>query len=96
MNLQKIMQMQQKMARMQDELKNSEFTGESGNGVVSIKVSGEGRAKEVKIDESLLNTDDKEMLEDLLMMAFNNAKDKIDSATNESMKSNFGGLKMPF
>lgn len=97
MNLQKIMQMQQqmkqKMAKIEEEKKNSEFLGESGGGLVKILMSGEGLVKKVNIDDSAL--EDKDMLEDLLVAAFNNAAAKISDADNKAMKDNFGGLNIP-
>lgn len=97
MNLQKLMQMQQqmkqKMAKMQEEKKSSEFLGESGGGLVKVLISGEGLAKKVEINDSAL--EDKDMLEDLLVAAFNNATTKMSDADNKAMKDNFGGLNIP-
>lgn len=94
--------MQKKMQEMQDQMANTEYTGKAGGGLVDITVTGKGEARKIAIDSSLLKENEKEMLEDLIVAAFNDAKKKVDEDSQSSMSSAFGGmglppgLKMPF
>lgn len=94
--------MQKKMQEMQDQMANTEYTGKAGGGLVHITVTGKGEARKISIDSSLLKETEKEMLEDLIVAAFNDAKNKVDDDSQNSMSSAFGsmslppGLKMPF
>ncbi|XVN43152.1 MAG: YbaB/EbfC family nucleoid-associated protein [Candidatus Rickettsia vulgarisii] len=94
--------MQKKMQEMQDQMANTEYTGKAGGGLVNITVTGRGEARKISIDSSLLKETEKEMLEDLIVAAFNDAKKKVDEDSQNSMSSAFGGmglppgLKMPF
>ncbi len=88
-------EMQKKMQKMQDELALSEFEGKAGGGVVAITVNGKSEMQKVTIDQSLLNPTEKEILEDLIIAAYNDAKQKAE-ANSESIKSNMlGGLGLP-
>lgn len=84
--------MQKKMKELQDEMANQEFEGKSGGGVVSIVMSGDGRMHRVSIDPSLLKAEDKEMLEDLIIAAFSEAKHKADEASKQNMSGAFGNM----
>jgi DNA-binding YbaB/EbfC family protein len=88
-------EMQKKMQKMQDELANTEFEGSSGGAVVKITISGSGVAKKISIDETLINKDEKEILEDLIIAAFNDAKNKSDESSSSSLKSMSGGISLP-
>lgn len=94
-------QMQANMQKMQEELANAEVKGEAGAGLVAVVMTGRHDVKRVHIDDSLM-TEDKEMLEDLLAAAVNDAVRKIEkqNADNmEKMTSGMGlppGFKMPF
>ena len=94
--------MQKKMQELQDQMANTEYTGKAGGNLVSIKVTGRGELKNVEIDKSLLKPEEQEILQDLIVAAFNDAKQKVDQDSQNSMASNFGdmklpnGLKMPF
>ena len=68
--------MQKKMQEMQDEMKTKEFEGQSGGGIVSIIMTGSGEMRRVNIDPSLMRENEKEMLEDLIVAAYNDAKNK--------------------
>jgi DNA-binding protein YbaB len=63
--------------------------------MIKITVTGAGVAKKVFIDDSLINKDEKEILEDLLIAAFNDAKNKADEGSSDSMKSVTGGINLP-
>ena len=87
--------MQAKMQEMQDKLEASEFDGKSGGGLVHTKVSGKGDLKSIAIDKSVINPDDKEMLEDLIVAAYNDGKSKADAASADSMSGALGGMSLP-
>lgn len=93
--------MQADMQKAQEELANMEVTGESGGGMVQIVMTGRHEARRVTLDPSLLD-DDKEMLEDLIAAAVNDASHKIETMTQErfsGMASDVNlppGFKLPF
>lgn len=94
--------MQKKMQEMQDQMATTEYTGKAGGGLVQLTMSGRGEARKAFIDPSLLKEAEKEILEDLIVAAFNDAKSKADEDSQNSMSNAFGnislppGLKMPF
>jgi len=87
-------EMQEKMQNMQGELANIEVSGESGAGLVSITMTGRHDVKRVSIDPSLL-TEDKEMLEDLIAAAVNDAVRRVEEENQKKMSDLTGGLQMP-
>ena len=93
--------MQETMQKAQAELADMEVTGQAGGGMVSVVMTGRHDVKRVTIDDSLLK-EDKEMLEDLLAAAVNDAVRKVESTTQEKMSGLTagmglpGGFKMPF
>ncbi len=88
-------EMQSKMAEMQDKLSELEVTGSSGGGLVEITMSGKHQVKSLKIDESIVDKDNIEVLEDLAVAAINDARAKVDNAVNEKMSELTGGLQLP-
>lgn len=96
MNIQQLMKqaqaMQKKMQEMQTEIASKEFIGKSGGGLVNITMKGDGAMVKISIDNSLINPDDKEMLEDLIVAAYNDAKSKADEDSKSNMTSTFGNL----
>ncbi len=88
-------QMQAKMAEMQEGLGALEISGGSGGGLVSVTLNGKGEMRSIKIDSSLVNPDDVEMLEDLVAAAFNDAKAKVEAHVQEEMSKLTGGLNLP-
>ena len=88
-------EMQSKMSEMQDKLSELEVTGSSGGGLVEITMSGKHHVKSLKIDESLVDKDNIEVLEDLAVAAINDARTKVDNAVNEKMSELTGGLQLP-
>jgi DNA-binding YbaB/EbfC family protein len=84
-----------KMEAMQAELENAEIEGTAGGGMVTVKLSGKGDMKGVKIDESLMKPSDKEIVEDLLVAAHADARRKVEVLAQEKMKSVTGGLPIP-
>ena len=88
-------QMQDKMKKMQDDFANKEFTGSSGGGLVKVLINGGGFAKKITIDASLLVADEKEILEDLIIAAFNDAKKASDDQSSDMLKSATAGMPLP-
>lgn len=86
--------MQQNMQKMQEELANTTVEGQSGAGMVSVTMTCKHNVTRVAIDPSLLN-DDKDMLEDLVAAAFNDAIRKVESTAQEKMSSISAGFPMP-
>lgn len=88
-------EIQGKMTNMKEKLEDNEYTGKSGGNLVSITINGAGNTKSISIDKSLINPDEKEMLEDLLIAAFNAAKAKADNASEDAVSSALGEFKLP-
>ena len=86
--------MQENMQKAQDELAQMEITGESGGGLVKVTMTGKHEARRVEIDDSLVG-EDKDMLEDLVAAAINDAAHKIESTTQERMAGMTSGLNLP-
>jgi hypothetical protein len=87
-------EMQANMQKAQEELANLEVTGESGGGMVRITMTGKHEVRRVSIDDTLL-TDDKDMLEDLVAAAINDATHKVEAATQERMSGLTSGINLP-
>ena len=87
-------QMQANMQKMQEELASMEVTGQAGGGMVSVVMTGRHDVKRVSIDPSLLS-DDKEMLEDLVAAAVNDAVRQVEKTSQEKYSSLAGGLNLP-
>lgn len=88
-------QMQAKMEEMQKRLGDVEATGQAGAGMVTCTVSGKGELKKVKLDKAMIDLEDLEMLEDLFVAAFNDAKTKVDALVAEETSKLMGGMKLP-
>ena len=86
--------MQEDMQRAQEEIAAMEIQGQSGGGLVSVVMNGRHELHKVSIDDSLIG-DDKEMLEDLIAAAVNDATQKVDAATRDKMGGLAGGLNLP-
>lgn len=86
--------MQENMQKAQQELDAMEVTGESGAGLVKVTMTCKHDVKRVEIDPNLL-ADDKDMLEDLIAAAVNDANRKVESETQEKMSSVTGGMGLP-
>ncbi len=88
-------EMQIKMQEMQEKLADIELSGTSGAGMVTVTVNGKGEMRRVKIDPSLFNSNDAEVVEDLIVAAFADAKKKLDVVHAEEMSKVTGGLNLP-
>lgn len=88
-------QLQSRMQAMQDELGNIEVEGIAGGGMVSVRMTAKMEVKAVKIDPSLLKPEEREIVEDLVVTALNDARRKAETAMQEKMQSLAGGLGLP-
>ncbi|NBC33728.1 MAG: YbaB/EbfC family nucleoid-associated protein [Alphaproteobacteria bacterium] len=88
-------EMQAKMAEMQERLADLEISGQSGGGLVTVTLNGKGEVRSVKVDKTLVDPEDVEVMEDLLVAAFNDAKAKVESTVQEETQKLMGGLKLP-
>jgi DNA-binding YbaB/EbfC family protein len=99
MNIQKMLkqaqEMQAKLGDMQAQMEAKEFEGQAGGGAVKITLTGKGKMTNLALDATLLNPEEKDMLEDLIMVAHADAKEKADAALNDAMGSLTGGIKLP-
>ncbi len=87
-------QMQANMQKAQEEIASLEVIGESGGGLVKVTMTGRHEARRVEIDDSLVG-DDKDMLEDLIAAAINDAAHKVESVTQERMSGLTAGMTLP-
>jgi DNA-binding YbaB/EbfC family protein len=87
-------EMQASMQRAQEELASLEVTGESGGGLVKVTMTGRHEVRRIDIDDSLVG-DDKDMLEDLVAAAVNDAVHKVEAASKEHMTGLTAGLNLP-
>ena len=99
MNINALMQqaqkMQQQMAKKQKEIESKEYEFSSNGGAIKIKMLGSKEVISLDIDEDLLNKEEKEMLQDMLMVTINAAISKIDEDISAAMGSATGGMKIP-
>ncbi len=91
--MQQAQKMQQEMQKAQEELAKLEVTGEAGGGLVKVTMTGKHAVRRVEIDPSLL--DDKEMLEDIVTAAVNDAVNRIASTTQDRMSDMTAGIPLP-
>ena len=93
--MKKAEELQKNMQTMQDELGNALVEGASGGGLVVVSLSGKGEMKGLKIDPSLFREDDVEVLEDLIVTAHNEAKQKAEAMMQKKMAEATAGLQLP-
>jgi DNA-binding YbaB/EbfC family protein len=87
--------LQEKMGELQAQLANAEMTGAAGGGMVQVTLTGKGEVRRVKIDPTLIDPAEVEVLEDLIVAACNDARSKVDAYMQERMAELTGGLKLP-
>lgn len=87
--------MQSEMAKMKSTLDDVVITGSSGGGMVEISLTGKGEMKKVKIDASLMVEDEVEILEDLVLAAYNDTKEKVERNMQEQLSKITNGLNLP-
>lgn len=96
--LEQAQQMQGRLEKIQDELGNMSVSGSSGGGMVTVDADGKGQITKVRVDPSIVNASDVEMLEDLLLVALRDAQQKSADLAKQEMGKLTGGLpfKLPF
>jgi DNA-binding YbaB/EbfC family protein len=87
--------MQQKMMEAQNQLEQTEVEGASGGGMVKVRLNGKNEMRGITLDQSLLNAEEKDMLEDLIVAAYNDARSKIEAETAKKMGAVTGGMQLP-
>jgi DNA-binding YbaB/EbfC family protein len=93
--LKQAQQMQTRMQEMQAKLEATEVEGASGGGMVKVRLTGKSELKRVTIDPSLMNADEREVLEDLLVAAHADAKQKVEATMAEEMQKATAGMSLP-
>ena len=93
--LKQAQELQKKMADAQKKVEELEAEGTSGGGLVKVKINGKNVTTSISIDESLISKDEKEILEDLVVAALNDARENVQKKISEEMSSLTGGLKLP-
>ncbi|MEJ7763587.1 MAG: YbaB/EbfC family nucleoid-associated protein [Thermomicrobiales bacterium] len=94
-NMKMIQQMQNRLAKIQDELAETIVEGTAGGGVVTAMVTGAKAFHQIKIDPSAVDPEDVELLEDLITAAIQDAMAKAEAISEEKMSALTGGLKIP-
>lgn len=99
MNINQLMkqaqEMQKKMASLKEKMAQAEYEGKSGGGLVTVVLTGESILKSISIDKSIIVAEEKEVLEDLIVAAFNDAKNKADDDSQNQLSSSMGGMGLP-
>jgi DNA-binding YbaB/EbfC family protein len=93
--MKQVQDMQAKMADMQNRLGDVEVTGQSGGGMIVVTMNGKAEMRKIAIDPKLIDASEKEMLEDLIVAAVNDAKTKAEKQIAEETQKMMGGLQLP-
>ena len=93
--LKQVQKMQQEMVRLQEELEERTVEASVGGGAVTVKVTGKKELQEIKIDPEVIDPEDKEMLEDLVLAAVNEALKKAEEMVSTEMNKITGGMNIP-
>ena len=94
--LQQAQQVQGRLQELQEQLQQKTVTGIAGGGMVTVEADGRGNVRRVRIDPSVVNPNDVEMLEDLVSVAVSDAQQKAATLAKEEMSKATGGLDLPF
>ena len=92
--MQQAQKMQEQMQKQQQEFANKEFTGEAGAGIVKVIITGQNRLKKLDVDYDMIDGD-MEMMEDLIIAAFNDAQNKIQQEQQGNMADMMSGMQLP-
>lgn len=93
--MKKVQEMQSKMSALQSELEGIEVEGASGGGMVKVVATAKGEVRSIAIDDSLMKAEEKDILEDLLVAALNDARSKGERTMQEKMSALTAGLPIP-
>ena len=94
--LEQATQMQSRLEQIQGELEKMTVTGSAGGGMVTVEADGKGQITKVRVDPSIVNASDVEMLEDLLLVALRDAQQKSTDLAKQEMGKLAGGMSLPF
>jgi DNA-binding YbaB/EbfC family protein len=94
--LQQAQEMQGRFQKIQDELQRITVSGSAGGGMVTVEANGQGTVQRVKIDPSVVNPADVEMLEDLVLVAVTEAQKKAQAQAQQELGKLTGGMNLPF
>ena len=94
-NMKMIQQMQNRLAKIQQELEETTVEGTAGGGVIRAEVTGQRALKSIKIDPSAVDPDDVEMLEDLVVAAVQDSMDRAQKLAEDKMSALTGGMRIP-
>ena len=94
--MKKMQKMQKEMVEAQEALNEQKFEGAAGGGMVKVTVTGQREVVEVNLDPSVVDPEDIEMLQDLVVIAVNDALKKVEETTNSTMGKFTQGLNLPF
>ena len=94
--LEQAQQMQGRLEKIQDELATMTVSGSAGGGMVTVDADGKGQITKVRVDPSIVNASDVEMLEDLLLVALRDAQQKSADLAKQEMSKLTGGMGLPF
>ena len=94
--LQQAQEMQGKFQKIQDELAQQTVTASSGGGMVTVEANGQGTVRSIKIDPTVVNASDVEMLEDLVLVAVTEVQKKAATLAQDEMGKLAGGMQLPF
>lgn len=87
--------MQKELKVKEEELQNKTYEASVNGGLINVKITGRNQMENIEIDESLLEKDNKEILQDMILMAVNQALGKMNEDKEETMQELTGGIKMP-
>lgn len=93
--MKQVQKLQKQMEEMQEDLKNKEVESTAGGGAVKVRVNGQKEVVAVEIDKEVVDPDDVEMLQDLLIVAVNDALKKAEQQASSEMSKLTGGLNIP-
>jgi DNA-binding YbaB/EbfC family protein len=93
--MKQVQEMQDKMQLMQDKMNDISIDGVSGAGMIIATLNGKGMVQKIKIDPTIIDPQEVEMLEDLIVAAVNDARSKVDIKVSEKMQEVSGGLSLP-
>ena len=93
--MKELQKMQSKMAKLQSEMEMTVFEAEAGGGAVKVTLNGKGDLQAVRLQKEVVDPDDVEALEDLILAAFQSAKEKVDSAQQQKFGGMTKGLGIP-
>jgi len=93
--MQKAQQVQKNIEALQEEIKASEFNSSSGGGLVKVTISGNYDIKKIEVDDSIISIEEKSLMLDLIIAAYNDAKRIVKETTDSKMQEATAGLPLP-